>query len=238
MSRSFYPRLSEARHLLPLLRNHLIAAASRYPLASGMALDLLPIVEDGLFGYELVPDRHAHTYVTIGCNAQGEPALRKTSYGVGADSALRLVAVNGQILARRERAARYSTQQRESRFPDWPTATEAAWVQLLCLYPERPRQTVVVREHMLRCLDEALSIAHSHLVRWNPFIEFCGLPDEAQHGFALRGPKGEHGELVFQRPDIWMLRWKAPPEAVYESWSVVLPDPDAARVASLRDRAS
>ena len=24
-----------------------------------------------------------------------------------------------------------------------------------------------------------------------------------------------------------MLRWKAPPQAVYESWSVVLPDPDA-----------
>jgi hypothetical protein len=237
MSRSFCPRLSEARHLLPSLRSYLIAAASRYPLANGMALDLLPIVEDGLFGYELVPDRDAHTYVTIGCNARGEPILRKTSYGVGADRALRLVAVNRHILPRRERAARYSTQQRESQFLDWPAAAEAAWVQLLCLYPERPRQTVVVREHMHRCLDEALSITQSHLTPWNPFIQFCGLPDEAQHGFALKGTKGEHGELIFQRPDIWMLRWKAPPQAVYESWSVVLPDPDAS-VAGLGDRAS
>ena len=77
MSRSFCPRLSEARHLLPLLRSHLIAAASRTPLAAGLALDLLPIVEDGLFGYELVPDRDAHAYVTIGCNAQGETGARR-----------------------------------------------------------------------------------------------------------------------------------------------------------------
>ena len=75
----FYPRLSEARHLLPLLRSHLVAAASRYPLPAGLMLELLPIVEDGLFGYELVPDRNTHTYVTIGCNAQGEPRLRRTS---------------------------------------------------------------------------------------------------------------------------------------------------------------
>ena len=54
-----------------------MAAASRYPLAAGLSLDLLPIVEDGLFGYELSPDRDTHTYVTIGCNAQGEPVLRQ-----------------------------------------------------------------------------------------------------------------------------------------------------------------
>ncbi len=45
MSTTFYPRLSEARHLLPLLRSHLIATASRYPLPVGL-VDLLPIVED------------------------------------------------------------------------------------------------------------------------------------------------------------------------------------------------
>jgi hypothetical protein len=85
--------------------------------------------------------------------------------------------------------------------------------------------------------DEALSIAHSHLAHWNPVIQFFGLPDEAQQGFALEGAKGEHGELVFQRPDIWMLRWKAPPQAVYESWSVALPDPDAASDTAHRNRA-
>jgi|GEM_PF-695021 len=238
VSRTFCPRLSEARHLLPLLRSHLIAAASRHPLAAGLALDLLPIVEDGLFGYELVPDRKTHTYLTLGCNGQGEPVLRKTLYGVGAPNPLQLVAVNGHILSRRERAARYSTQQRDYHFTDWPAAAESACAHLLSLFPERPRQPVGVRQHMHRCLDEALSIAHSHLAHWNPFIQFCGLPNEAQHGFRLMGVKGEHGELVFQRPDIWMLRWKAPPQAVYESWSVVLPDVDAANDSAHRDRAS
>jgi hypothetical protein len=238
MSRSFCPRLSEARHLLPLLRSHLIAAASRYPLPTGLALDLLPIVEDGLFGYELLPDRNTHTYVTIGCNAQGEPLLRKTSYGIGAPNALELVAVNGHILSRSERAARYSSQRRDHHFPDWPAAAESAWAELLFLFPGRPRQPVAVREHVHRCLDEALSIAQSHLAHWNPFIQFCGLPNEAQQGYALKGAHGEHGELIFQRPDIWMLRWKAPPQAVYESWSVALPDLDAARDTVDRNRAS
>jgi hypothetical protein len=238
MSRSFCPRLSEAQHLLPLLRSHLIAAASRYPLPVGLTIDLLPIVEDGLFGYELVPDRKTHTYVIIGCNAQGEPVLRETWYGAGAPNALQLVAVNGHILSRSECASRYSTQQRNSHISDWPAAAESAWAQLLFLFPERPRQPVAVREHVHRCLDEALSIAHSHLAQWNPFIQFCGLPNEAQRGFALKGSRGEHGELVFQRPDIWMLRWKAPPQAVYESWSVVLPDRDAASDTAQRNRAS
>ena len=86
--------------------------------------------------------------------------------------------------------------------------------------------------------SRALSIAHSHLAHWNPFIQFFGLPDEAQQGFALKGANGENGELVFQRPDIWMLRWRAPPQAVYESWSVVVPDLDAARDTVHRDLAS
>jgi hypothetical protein len=238
MSTSFCPRLSEARHLLPLLRSHLLSAAARYPLPVGLTIDLLPIVEDGLFGYELVPDRQTHTYVTIGCDAQGEPVLRKASYGLGAPDALQLVAVNGHLLSRGERATCYRTLQRDAQFPDWPHAAEAVWAQLLSFFPERPRQPAVVREHVHRCLDEALSIAQSHLAPWNPFIEFCGLPNEAQQGFALKGAQGEHGELVFQRPHIWMLRWKAPPEAVYESWSVVLPDLDAASDAAHRNLAS
>jgi hypothetical protein len=235
---TFCPRLSEARHLLPLFRSHLIAAASHHPLAEGLVLDLLPIVEDGLFGYELVPDRKTHTYLTLGCNRLGEPVLRKTLYGVGAPSTLQLVAANGHILSRSGRAARYSTQQRDYHFADWPAAAESAWAHLLSLFPERPRQPAAVREHVHRCLDEALSIAHSHLAPWNPFIRFCGLPNEPQRGFVLTGAKGEHGELVFQRPDIWMLRWKAPPQAVYESWSVVLPEANLASDGAHGDRAS
>jgi hypothetical protein len=238
MPELFCPRLSEAMHFLPLLRRHLIAAAGRYALPPALTIDLLPVVEDGLFGYELLTDRETHTYVTIGCNVQGKPVLRTTLYGDGAPIALQLVAVNGHVLSRSERASRYHTQQRDSYFPDWPTAAESAWAQLLSLFSERPRHRIALRENVHRCLDEALSIAHSHLAHWNPFIHFVGLPNEAQHGFALKGADGERGELIFQRPDIWMLRWRAPPQAVYESWSVVVPDLDAARDTAHRDLAS
>jgi hypothetical protein len=232
---TFCPRLSEARHLLPLLRSHLAAAATRYPLPSGLALNLLPIVEDGLFGYELVPDRATHTYVTVGCNAQGEPVLRKTLYGVGASNGLRLVAVDGNRLTRSERAEQYRTLQRDAPFPDWTTAAEAAFAQLLALFPQRPRRPTTLPENVHRCLDEALAVAHSYLAHWNPSIRFCGIPNEAQQGYALTGG---HGELIFQRPDIWMLRWKAPPQAVYESWSVALTDADAASDSARGDLAS
>jgi hypothetical protein len=234
MSNSFSPRLSEASIFLPLLRRHLVEAASAYPLPADLALDLVPIVEDGLFGYELVPDRDSHTYLTVGCNARSEPMVRRTLYGIGAPNALQLVAVNGHVLSHGERAAHYSVQQRDACFADLAAATDSVWAQLLGLFPQRPRRPVTLRQHWHRCLDEALTIAHSHLARWNPFIQFCGIPSEAQRGFPLSGADGEHGELVFQRPDIWMLRWKAPPHAVYESWSVVLPDLNAAG-ASARD---
>lgn len=238
MSQFFGPRLSEAKLFLPFLRRHLISTASHAPVSNGLGLELLPIGEDGLFGYELVPDREMHTYLTIGCNAHGEPVLRKTLYGMAASTALTLVAVDGHVLSRSERAARYRTEQREACFADWTTAVEAAWAQLLILFPERPRRPVILRESMHRCLDEALSVAHTHLAIWNPFIQFCGVPNEAQHGFMLAGAYGERGELVFQRPDIWMLRWKAPPYAVYESWSVALPALDTPGSLVRGDRAS
>ncbi len=238
MVKCFSPKLSEARDYLPLLRRHVAAAASRHPLPTGLALDLLPIAEEGIFGYELVPDRDAHTYLTIGCDARGEPVLRRTLYGVGAPDALQLAAVNGRVLSRTERAARYSLQQRDAHFADWPTAAEAALAQLASIFPGRPRQPVALGENIQRCLDEALSVAYSHLAQWNPSIRFCGIPNEAEQGFLLSGVDGQHGELVFQRPDIWMLRWKAPPHAVYESWSVVLPDLDGTSDSARGDLAS
>ena len=225
--RSFRPRLSEARQLLPLIRRHLSAAASRRPLAT--TLELVPIVEDGLFGYELIPDRETHTYPILGRNAEGEPVLRRTSYGVGAPDALQLVVVNGRLLSRSERAARYTAQRREFLFPDWLAAAEAAWEQLLILFPDLPRRTPILGENIHRYFDKALSVAHSHLLRWDPFIQFFGLPDEAQMGFELTGARGEHGELTFQQPDIWTLRWNAPPEVINETWSLPWDDLDEGR---------
>ena len=137
MLSSFWPRLSEARYFLPLLRSHLLASAAAFPLSAGLALDLLPIVEDGLFGYELVPDRNAHTYLTVGCNARGNMVLRRTLYGDGAPHSLQLVALNGQLLSRSERAARYRLQQRDICFADPAAAADATWAQLLALFPQR-----------------------------------------------------------------------------------------------------
>lgn len=238
MSGSFSPRLSDAQRFLPLLRAHLIASTTRYPLPAGLKIDLLPIAEDGLFGYELVPDRKAHTYVTIGCNARGEPMLRKTLYGDCAHNALQLVSVDGRVRPKLERRERYGTRHRDTRFPDWTAAAEAAWAQLVVLYPGRPRAPIVVREHAQRCLDAAIAIAHSYLREWDPRIHFFGVPNEANLGFGLTGTRTQRGELVFQRPDIWMLRWKAPPQAVYESWSVDLPDSDTTSEATDLNRAS
>ena len=214
-NRSFCPRLSGAKQLLPLIRGHVVAAASQCPLAT--ALDMFPIVEDGLFGYELIPERETHTYLIIGCNSQNEAVLRTTSYGVGAPNALQLVAANGRFLSRSERAARYSVQRRDSRFPNWRAAAESTWAQLRILFPDRPRQTRALGENV-RGLEEALSIAYSYLVHRDPFIQFFGLPNEAELGFALTGASGEHGQLLFQRPDIWTLRWNAPAEVLYKSW--------------------
>lgn len=238
MSRAFCPRLAEAPHLLAHVRAHLIAAAGRYALPTGMKLDLLPIVEDGLFGYELVPDCRTHTYLMIGCDARGDPVVRKTLYDLATASALQLVAADGRILSRGERAARCPVRQRDRHSIDWPAAAEAVWAQLALQFPGRPRQPLVLRENVHRCLDEAMSIAYSHLACWNPLIQFCGLPNEAQRGYALTGAGRARGELLFQRPDIWMLRWRAPPQAVYESWSVAMPDADAADDLAQDDRAS
>jgi hypothetical protein len=222
-NRFFCPRLSEATHLLPLIRGHLVTVASECPL--GTALDLVPIAEDGLFGYELIPDREAHTYLILACDAQGKVVLRRTSYSYGAPDALQLAAVNGHVLSRSERAARYTIQRRDSAFPDWHAAAEAVCGQLCMLFPDWTGQTLLLRGNA-RHLEEALRVALSHLKRWDPFIQFFGLPNEAQLGFVLTGSSGEQGELRFQLPNIWTMHWNARTEVVDESWSTVVEDRD------------
>ena len=148
--RLFCPRISEATRLLPAVRRELVGAGSRFPLSTGLRIELVPIVEGGLFGYELVPDRKTHTYVTIGCDAMGEPTLRKTLYGDGARNALQLVTADGRTASRDAFTETYGTTHRDTRFPDWAAAAESAWAQLLVLFPERPRQPVVIGEHVHR----------------------------------------------------------------------------------------
>jgi len=224
-SRSFCPRLSEASRLLPLIRRYLVAAA---PRALANTIELLPIVEDGLLGYELVPDRETPIYPILGCNANGEPVLRSNYCAVDAPRALRLVAVDGRLLSRSGPATRNNVPLPDASFPTWHAAAESAWAHLAPPLPGLPRQTPAVHEIADPWLDKALVVAFSHLVRWDPFIAFLGFPREEQMGFALAGAGGEHGELVLLQPDTWALRWNAPPEIVCESWSLRAAGPDVA----------
>src|SRR3954447_26578013 len=150
MAKPFCPRLSEASDLLPLLRGHLINAANRCPLPAGMTLELLPIVDDGIFGYELSPDRGANTYLMFGRDEEGHPALRTTSFGNDAAGALRLVAMDGRTLSRTPHERPGAAHQRTVRYADWSAAADAAFAELLTLFPERPRRPIAIREHAHR----------------------------------------------------------------------------------------
>jgi hypothetical protein len=75
------------------------------------------IVEDGLFGYELIPDRKRIHYLIIWCNSANEATcaqLRKASV----PQRLQVVAPNGRFLSRSERAARYVSSDVTS-IPNW-----------------------------------------------------------------------------------------------------------------------
>ena len=212
------PRLSEAKLILPVISGNLDAATSEHPHCA--TLELWPIVEEGLFGYELVPERDTHTYVIIGRNADGEPSVRATSYGVGGPNHLQLIAVNGRTLSRKDREARYRTQTRDEVFSDWRAAANAACARLRILFPHRERHDTTRSSRAYRYLEHALHVAHSHLARWDPLIAFFGLPNEAQLGFPLIGAEGKQGELMLKGPDTWLLHWHAPPDLVIESWSI------------------
>jgi hypothetical protein len=225
MQPHFCPRLSEAKTLLPTLRAQLVAAAPRYSLPAGVCLELLPIAEDGLFGYELVPDRHTNTYFTLGFGASGEPALRRTESCPSAPSLLRLATRNGKSVVGTDLHPRQ--QQSDTRFDKVSDAVDSLFSQLAAIFPEKPRKTIELRVDVHRYLDEVLAIAHEHLSDWDPYVHFFGLPNEAQYGFALRGDRGEHGELASRRPDMWVLRWRSPEAVMYEEWAVLLPDLNA-----------
>ena len=223
-SRAVLPRLSEAQRFLPLLRGHLLSAAARRPLAT--TFDAVPIVEDELFGYELVPDRKTQSYLIIGCNLQGTPVLRTTSYSMGSPAPMRLVSIGGRLLSRSGRTVRHHARGRDDQFTDWLAAAEAAWARLLIDFPDRPQRRPVQCADRY-CFEQALAIAHMHLAPWDPLIEFFGLPKGAQLGFVLAGPNGEWGQLSFAEPNIWTLRWNASSKTVRESWSVAVDSPDA-----------
>lgn len=219
MSISFCPKLSQAANLLPRLRAHLVAAASRHMLPDGFSFDLLPIVDDGVFGYELLPQRATHTYLTLGCDSDGRTILRKSLYCAEAPSALRLATTNGRVLTPNELDAWHRIQSRDFPFPDWSSVAEAVWREFTALFPEEPRRPVRFHDARHGALDEALAMAHSLLAAWDPHIDFCGVPDEVQYGIALTGANGASGQLTARTAGHWALRWDAAGVSLREQWA-------------------
>jgi len=223
MSESRYPRLSQARTLLLLLRARLGSAASHYSLPANLRIELLPIVEDGLFGYELLPNRDAQTYLTIGADARGVPVVRKCLYCAASPSVLRLASVNGRSLLQRELDAWRGLEQRDTTFPDWMSAAAAIWSELAAVFPERPRYPIVIRDAAHAAFDDVLATAQSHVGTGDPWIDFCGIPDEAQYGYVLGGGRGEHGHLVLRSRGMWELRWTTGSVSAHQEWPALPP---------------
>ena len=125
-----WPRISQAKDLLQIIRGHLLAAAPHHSLPAGLSLDLLPIVEDGLVGYEFLPNQATNSYLTIGCDDRGVPVLRERLYRAEGASGLRVASVNGRTLSQADRIAGNSLRRRDAILPDWPSTAEAAWIEL------------------------------------------------------------------------------------------------------------
>ena len=211
------------------MRGHLAEAAAHCSLPLGFSLDMVPILEEELLGYELIPVGVAETCLTLGCKPDGEPVLRKESLANAPPGALQLVSLDGRMIARapRELPSRYG--RRDLRFPDWPSAAKFAWAELETLFPGAPRRPPLLNLGRNASLERALLAAATRLAQWNPIIHFCGLPNEEQLGYALYGADGGRGELVFRHPDQWTLHWKSAGEVVCEAWSMVAPDFPLAR---------
>ena len=222
------PRLSQAILLLPLLRAQLAAVATRYSLPAGLEVELLPIVEDGLFGYELLPNRDTHTYMTLGADSNDAALVRSNICCTSAPSALRLATVSGRPLLRHELDAWDEIEQRDVRYPDWPSAAAAVWAELARLFAEAPRYAIVIQDAGHTAFDQTLGIARSRLRGPDPSIEFCGLPEEAQYGYVLKDFSGGHGNLVLRSRGSWELHWTTRTGHLDEQWRATPFDGEAA----------
>jgi hypothetical protein len=224
MPQALFPLLSQAARILPLVREHVSLAAAHCSLPLGFSLDMLPILEEELLGYELVPAALAETCLTLGCKPDGEPVLRKESLANAPPAALQLAAMDGRTIARAARALPGRSGRRDMRFPDWASAARLACAELEHFSPGAPRRPPLLNTEANASLERALLVAASRLAQWRPIIHFCGLPNEEQFGYALYSADGGRGELFFRHPDQWTLHWKSGSEVVCEAWSAIAPD--------------
>src|ERR1700686_4436059 len=190
MPKALSPLLSQAATILPLVRGHIAEAAGRCSLPLGFSLDMVPILEEDLLGYELTPIGVAETCLTLGCKPDGEPTLRKETLTRVPPGALQLVTLDGRTIARasRELPSRYG--RRDLRFPDWPSAAKFAWAELETLFPGAPRRPPLLNLGRNALLERALLAAATRLAQWNPSVHFCGLPNAEQLGYGRYGAGG------------------------------------------------
>lgn len=221
MPQVLYPLVSQAAAILPVVRGHIVEAAGKCNLPVGFSLDMVPILEEDLFGYELTPLGAAETCLTLGCKADGEPVLRKECLTHSLVDAPRLASVNGRPVDHRLQSVRSRQGRRDFRFSDWAAAAKFACDELEALFPGAPRRPPALNLGPNASLERALFAVATRLAQWNPFIHFCGLPNEEQLGYALCGIDGGRGELMFRHPDRWTLHWKSTREIVREAWTVV-----------------
>jgi len=212
------PRLSQAMLLLPLLRAELGNAASRYSFPAGLEAELLPIVEDGLLGYEIVPNRDTHTYLMLGADANNAPVVRRNLYCTSAPSALRVATVSGSALMQHEIDAWDDIEQRDVCYPDWRSATAAVWSELATLFADTPRYAIAIHDAEHAAFDRTLAVARTRLRGCDPSIEFCGIPEEGQYGFVLKSARGGHGNLVLRSRGAWELHWTTATTQIDEQW--------------------
>ena len=224
MPQPLFPLLSQAARILPVVREHISQAAAHSSLPLGFSLDMVPILEEELLGYELVPAGLAETCLTLGCKPDGEPVLRKECLANAPPGALQLAAMNGRTVARAARALPSRSGRRDLRFPDWASAARFACAELEHFSLGAPRRPPLLNTEPNAALERALLAAASRLARWSPIIHFCGLPKEEQFGYALYGADGGRGELFFRHPAQWTLHWKSGREVVCETWSAIAPD--------------
>jgi len=209
--RATLPRLSDATALLPLIRTHVEAEAARRPLP--VAVDLLPVVDDGLFGYELLPECNLDDFVIVGRDDAAAPVVRRTRCGGTSPAALRLAAVNGRPASWRAYVPPARIVRTDERVSAWTVAAATALAALRASVGERPvaapRGHAQVHEAHPG-LERALAWAGARLGSADPRIQFFGLPNEAQMGFSLVGDDDSQGRLALEGAAGWTLQWSAP----------------------------
>ena len=219
MDIAVWPRLSDATAILPRIRHELVVQAATLDGTKGREIALCAIVEDGLFGYELVPSMMTLPFLIMGCAENGIPRLRRTLFDPTRDSGLRLAALHGRALRGTRPRMPKRSRQDEALYADWPTAAAYAWKDLSgAVGGDRTTWDACMAE--CRSLENALAIASLHLAEWDPGIDFWGLSNQAELGLPLRGMGGESGTLTRKRPDIWVLSWVTKQTNLTREWSI------------------